>query len=337
MTQPASATGSKMVTRHIGVRFLTPAFLGNADQSGQWRTPPFKHLLREWWRVAWAAQDNPKDWRLMREIEGCLFGHAWLENDRDSHGNKVSGRKSEVLLRLASWSRGACKSIPELKKVADEGKAVSSELYLGYGPVAHAGKLKKEVAVGEGEKTILSLASPGGDDVDKHILSALTLIDRFGTVGGRSRNGWGSIHLELEEGHLQKIDYAAIGRDWRECLELEWAHAIGRDDKGLLYWQSGELANWAMAMELLGRIRKQVNALDVDRFSLNQPVGKKGKRVPSNLRFKIIPAGKGKIRATIFHMPCTPPPVKKSSRQEQTWEAVHAFLDGLDLLQRVTT
>ena len=27
------------------VRFLTPAFLGNAEQSGQWRTPPFKAQL----------------------------------------------------------------------------------------------------------------------------------------------------------------------------------------------------------------------------------------------------------------------------------------------------
>ena len=33
------------------VRFLIPAFLGNAEQSGQWRTPPFKALLRHWWRM----------------------------------------------------------------------------------------------------------------------------------------------------------------------------------------------------------------------------------------------------------------------------------------------
>ena len=37
------------------VRFLTPAFLGNAEQGGQWRTPPFKALLRHWWRVVWVA------------------------------------------------------------------------------------------------------------------------------------------------------------------------------------------------------------------------------------------------------------------------------------------
>ena len=41
-----------MLTRTYTLRFLTPAFLGNADQNGQWRTPPIKALLRQWWRVA---------------------------------------------------------------------------------------------------------------------------------------------------------------------------------------------------------------------------------------------------------------------------------------------
>ena len=29
------------------LRFQNPAFLGNAQQQGQWRTPPFKALLRQ--------------------------------------------------------------------------------------------------------------------------------------------------------------------------------------------------------------------------------------------------------------------------------------------------
>ena len=40
------------------MRFLTPAFLGNAEQSAQWRTPPIKALLRQWWRVVWAAENG---------------------------------------------------------------------------------------------------------------------------------------------------------------------------------------------------------------------------------------------------------------------------------------
>jgi CRISPR-associated protein Cmr1 len=31
------------------VQFVTPAFLGNAEHSGQWRTPPFKALYIMYW------------------------------------------------------------------------------------------------------------------------------------------------------------------------------------------------------------------------------------------------------------------------------------------------
>jgi len=77
-----------MKTQSFQIQFHTPAFLGDADQSGRWRTPPFKAQLRQWWRVAYAAEKlfavNVGE---MRKVEGCLFGHAWLENDefmRDS-------------------------------------------------------------------------------------------------------------------------------------------------------------------------------------------------------------------------------------------------------------
>lgn len=37
------------------VSFNTPAFLGNAEQQDQWRTPPFKPMLRQSWRRVRAA------------------------------------------------------------------------------------------------------------------------------------------------------------------------------------------------------------------------------------------------------------------------------------------
>ncbi|MGN2392624.1 hypothetical protein [Pelomicrobium sp. G1] len=36
------AVAMKMTERRYTVRFLTPAFLGDAKQNGRWRTPPFK-------------------------------------------------------------------------------------------------------------------------------------------------------------------------------------------------------------------------------------------------------------------------------------------------------
>jgi CRISPR-associated protein Cmr1 len=47
-----------MRTFEYTLRFNTPAFLGNAEQNGQWRTPPIKAQLRQWWRVAHAADNR---------------------------------------------------------------------------------------------------------------------------------------------------------------------------------------------------------------------------------------------------------------------------------------
>src|ERR1043165_3336860 len=87
-------------------RFPTPAFLRNAGQNGQWRTPPFKALLRQWWRVAYAADHGFHVYAAeMRREEGVLFGNAWLshsENGRDV----ADHTKSLVRIRLDNWEAG---------------------------------------------------------------------------------------------------------------------------------------------------------------------------------------------------------------------------------------
>lgn len=53
MVSPAIHTLGRYTTMHLcnfQLRFQTPAFLGNAQQQGPWRTPPFKALLRQWWQ-----------------------------------------------------------------------------------------------------------------------------------------------------------------------------------------------------------------------------------------------------------------------------------------------
>ena len=51
-----TTTTTAFTTLTYRVSFNTPAFLGNAEQQGQWRTPPIKALIRQWWRVAYAAE-----------------------------------------------------------------------------------------------------------------------------------------------------------------------------------------------------------------------------------------------------------------------------------------
>ena len=103
------------------LQFHTPAFLGDATQSGRWRTPPFKAQLRQWWRVAYAAQQRfAVNVAEMREIEGHLFGHAWLEDDKDADGKKVAARRSAVRIRLSQWDAGTLKTWEPLPSVKHE-------------------------------------------------------------------------------------------------------------------------------------------------------------------------------------------------------------------------
>src|SRR5882724_1007203 len=110
------------------VHFLCPAFLGNSEQSGQWRTPPFKALLRQWWRVAYAADHRfSVDVDRMREDEGRLFGAAADAGDSN---------RSCVRIRLDRWDRGSMGSWQTLGNVNHpEVGQVDGGLYLGYGPL----------------------------------------------------------------------------------------------------------------------------------------------------------------------------------------------------------
>ncbi len=340
------------------LQFCAPAFLGNAEQSGQWRTPPFKAQLRQWWRVAYAASQGFRpDAARMREEEGRLFGHAWLENDRDEHGEKVAARKSAVRIRLLHWDAGSLSksrwSPLDLVK-HPEAPDAAADLYLGYGPVVlprgeRTPTLKANAAIQAGEENTFAIAYP-----DKHaplIEQALALMSRFGTVGGRSRNGWGSYSLHPGSGTSALPDFTPI-RPWRDALspDFDWAHAIGADTKGPLIWQTRPFANWQTLMRELAIIKISLRTYfsfrsgknaqhPEERHWLSYPVTHhsvrswgNNARLPNSLRFKIRPAPDGQLVGVIFHMPCLPP----ASFQPDplviagVWQKVHAFLDSPD-------
>ena len=335
------------------VRFNTPAFLGNAEQSGQWRTPPIKALLRQWWRVAYAAEHGfPKDIRAMRQEEGLLFGHAWLEDDCDERGQKVAARKSLVRLRLDSWEAGKLKTWPLPDPIVahpEVTRAVGSQLYMGFGPMVfrNGTALKANAAIQVGETARLSLAVP--NEHASRIQRALMLMDRYGTLGGRSRNGWGSFSLTPLEG-TPALGGKVPLRAFDEALGLDWPHAIGQDGTGMLAWQTKPFGDWAGLMKELASVKIGLrtqfkfttgkNAMQPeDRHWLSYPVTNhsvqawgNNARLPNSLRFKVRPAPNDskQILGVIFHVPCLPPPAfqPRLSEIERVWKQVHAFLDA---------
>jgi CRISPR-associated protein Cmr1 len=344
-----------MKTFHLTVTFLTPAFLGDAEQSGQWRTPPFKALLRQWWRVAYAADhDFSADVAEMRREEGLLFGHAWLEDDHDERGQKVAARKSQVRIRLDQWEEGGLRSWQPLATVAhpEVRFRVGSDLYLGYGPVtlprgSSQPKLKTNAAIQANESAKLSLAVP--ENQAPRIQQALWLMDRYGTLGGRSRNGWGSFTLTPANGAPQLNGQVPL-RDWKECLKADWPHAIGKHKNGALIWQTAKAYDdWKLLMRDLAIIKIGLRTQFVfpnvapphqqplERHWLAYPITRhttrafdRNARLPNSLRFKVRQTEDGKLVGVIFHMPCLPPQEFRPDVQaiENVWERVHIFLDA---------
>ncbi len=271
-----------MLTRTYTLRFVTPAFLGNAEQSGQWRTPPIKALLRQWWRVAYAADHwHQVDVMAMRQAEGRLFGHARLETDRDRRGQKVAARRSEVRFRLSAWSAGTLSAsrwsaLPTVTH-PEVPQPVAADLYLGYGPVVlprgqRAPTLKANAAIQCGEAATLSLAAPDGEA--RPLLQSLALMNSYGTLGGRSRNGWGSFHLAPQDGAsaLEAGVAVAATVPWVDALKHDWPQAIGADGEGPLVWQTEAFADWQRVMRRLAQLKIDLRTKSF-RFPHERPDG----------------------------------------------------------------
>ncbi len=349
-----------MTVRQFNLRFLTPAFLGNAERDGQWRSPPIKALLRQWWRVAWTeANDYRDDVKRLRQDEGALFGAAADGSSNRSLVRLRLGRWDTGSLKKSQWTHAPKVAHPEVKF------AVDSSLYMGYGPVVLP-KGKKEptlmanAAIQPGESAELRIAFPVAEAL--LLDRALALMDAYGTLGGRSRNGWGSFVLQpLPEEGKKSLSPGERGldkgplRNWLDCLDRDWPHAIGRDDQGPLIWRTEPFDDWKTLMRRLAEVkiglRRQFrfnsgrNAQRAEeRHWLSYPVTNhsvktwnNNARLPNSLRFKAHADKDGQLRGVIFHVPCLPPSQFRPDRSaiEGVWQQVHRFLDKQnDLIRR---
>lgn len=339
--------------------FITPAFLGNAEQQGAWRSPPFKALLRQWWRVVVASQYKYDHIR-MREAEGRLFGHAWLQEN-----GKSWACQSKVRIKLKHWYGGNLQSWPGEPKVKHpEVKIpVGAHLYLGYGPIGKGTSLKYPPAIDANTDNRLLVAFP--DNESESMTKTLQLMHWFGTLGSRSRNGWGSLALNSEalldtdallSDNSTKL-LQAYSRPLIDCLSQEWPHALGTDKQGLLIWKTQPCQDWSTAQKRLAEVKiafrtwfkfNGSSGPFMPRHHLAYPVTKHSvkewergnqKRLANQLRFKVVQQSDGNYVGLAFHLPCALPAellqeLDQSTRNKLTpayqasiWEQVHQVLE----------
>lgn len=226
-----------METLTYSVSFNTPAFLGNAEQQAQWRTPPFKALIRQWWRVVKAPQVRYDHCKLL-ELENELFGAAFDGEEAKSHRSRMQVRLSRWELGNVTKDRDAVELKwldhhevePRKSKPYLDERKVRADVYLGYGPIGRSSAIAPNTT-----PFTLKLRCPLADAPD--IRKSMQLVAWFGTLGSRSRNGWGSLSLEgegltdlaglcdsklAEQAPLRTLPTALGDR-----LAGEWPHCVG--------------------------------------------------------------------------------------------------------------
>jgi CRISPR-associated protein Cmr1 len=234
--------------------------------------PPFKALLRHWWRIVWWASAAEKSIGKLREEERCWFGSS-AENETGA---------SKIRIWLKEWS-GPVMRKDQFNRLdfgtvrhPEVNRNISAALYLGYGAVnwnkaARSAQLVRSSALGLNGDQELRLAFP--KHISGQVDAASRMIALFGCLGGRSRNGWGSISLKecRRDGEMAALvqeeffdEENQTSRGWLrgmaveldDALKRDWCHALGKDRQGrLLLWRTERKKRWEEVLAQLAEVK----------------------------------------------------------------------------------
>ena len=333
------------------IEFLSPTFLGGADQNAELRTAPFKNLLRQWWRVVNGTLTTDE----LRKQEGSLFGTVLGEEGACSSQVRFHLVPDETF-QLSEEIRSIGKlHHPEVKVPVDR------LLYLGYGPVflgKMEGKLvpKSKRYIQPGSTVSFILFVP--KQKKKMFNDILKIINDYGTMGSRSRNGYGSLSV-TDENTYSDYDMSSfvyhVQDFFSQVNDKQYPHGLAKDDKGILCWEYSEkIRDWQDIFKYFSDVYmkartqfpfKSHHVLE-PRHILGYPAGTKHAvnewggnrgRMPSQLRLMVKRKRTGQLVGRILHLPHKlPKPWNPELGSElEIWKQVHAFLDSQKELKRL--
>jgi CRISPR-associated protein Cmr1 len=164
-----------------------------------------------------------------------------LENDLfGSSGDDLAGGRSKVQLRLSQWDAGTLMALPRMAThqhpdVKRDGQLVpvGTGVYLGFGPVTTQGS--RSAISPEGSTAAFKLRAPASED--QTLRKVMQLIAWFGALGSRSRNGWGSLHVEgdgvfgwaelCDSTLVEQASLRSLSDALNDPFAGEWPHALG--------------------------------------------------------------------------------------------------------------
>ena len=155
----------------LNLEIVTPMFLhGSNRKELELRPPPFKALLRYWWRASQAETDI----NLLRDKESDLFGHT--------------GRKSPLLIRIPGTQAPRKGDYQPLPHHTGKRSCPNCE---DRRPNQTCKKGDKNKAYTAGERFTMKLSAENLDFYKKFLKLGFLL----GGIGNRARRGFGSIRI----------------------------------------------------------------------------------------------------------------------------------------------
>ncbi len=331
----------------LDCEIITPMFLGNASQEAELRAAPFKGLLRYWWRVANGG--NYTDHTNLLAAENTIFGSPDEKTGGKSQVTVEAVAVSQLAPMKNNFSNPGLIDHPECERSNHKTNPLN---YLAGMGLIHFRNGMQHSYFTPGEKFQLQI-EVSQQAVDG-VQSALDLIGSFGAIGSRSRNGWGSFQW-----HQSSYAPRFTLRPFENAFVYDYPHCLGKDEKGLLFWQTHILKpTWEFCMKDLaetyvsvraGSSNKQISKLEVnkgnppERHLLGYPVTNhnvslrnwdNNGRHGSALRL-IVRKEDGGHRGYILHLPhlfsekMWPSDARGKDQQIKIWRQVHASLDKL--------
>ena len=194
----------------------TPLFCsGSRPDQPELRLPSFKGVLRFWWRaLAWSRHRG--DLAAIRQEEDALLGSA-------------GGGQSRLSMRLVAPAHPNVIAAGEVLKVPGQGRTVGEGArYLGYGVMAAftrrdsgtlAGQLTRACRAAPFEFTVRMRGRALSDEQNQSVQDALIALGTLGSMGSKSRKGYGSLSLSsLMVNGEEKLPTAATVSDLADLI-----------------------------------------------------------------------------------------------------------------------
>ncbi len=185
---------------------ITPMFSAGADgRTPEIRVPEIKAAMRFWWR----ACNGHLSIEELRKKEAEIFGGSGEKEGKSSFSMRVTNLKKQIYEQL-DWDKdliGTKENRKYMVQGTRNGQIISVNLfnYLGFGALVEYKKelyhrFDKNVLSRKGLacNTLFQLVVSYDKSHKKDIFEAFSLLNCFGALGAKSRNGFGRVVLKPE-------------------------------------------------------------------------------------------------------------------------------------------